>query len=367
MISRQVLFFLAFSATVNFSVFCQPKNTKVKFTRIDVSSGLSNSNVTCFTQDSKGFLWVGTADGINKYDGYKFVVYRKVLGDTTSLLDNNFNTVFTDSRGRIWASTRNRGFYYYDDNRDQFVAIQGLSRNCEVVSISEDRDKTLWIAGVTGRKSFVAYLNRKTNRWVKQSVSASNNFVYGVLHYSADEYFLALEGAGLFSWNRKTNTIRNVSDGQLNTSIRKIILDADGNVWIATRNGLSKYDPNTKKFKHFRVNPSAPQNSLIVNVIRDLELDGKYLWMATENGGVSRFELKNETFTNFTSDRHDANSVSDNSVWSVYKDRQGRIWLGTFSSGICTYDKMKYKFAELDLPMENDIVNAIWKDNSGRI
>jgi ligand-binding sensor domain-containing protein len=94
---------------------------KVKFSRIEVSSGLSNSNVNFILQDSKGFLWFGTQDGLNKFDGYTFKVYRNNPDDTASLLTNTINYIFEDSQKKNWVSTRSGGLQYYDNKLDRFV------------------------------------------------------------------------------------------------------------------------------------------------------------------------------------------------------------------------------------------------------
>ena len=99
----------------------QSPSEKLKFSRIEVGSGLSNSNVTCFLQDSRGFMWIGTRDGLNKYDGYEFKVYRNDQEDTTTLLKNHIYQLFEDSHGTIWVSTRGGGFHFYDQKLDRFT------------------------------------------------------------------------------------------------------------------------------------------------------------------------------------------------------------------------------------------------------
>jgi ligand-binding sensor domain-containing protein len=115
---------------VSCHAFCQTSMEKVKFSRIEVNSGLSNSNITCFLQDSKGFLWVGTRDGLNKYDGYEFKVYRNDQEDSTSLVKNNIYFLFEDSHKQIWVSTRGGGLHIYDSKLDRFKRIKEFSSYC---------------------------------------------------------------------------------------------------------------------------------------------------------------------------------------------------------------------------------------------
>lgn len=157
------------------TVHSQSSLEKVKFSLIDVNAGLSNSNVICMVQDSRGFLWVGTNDGLNKYDGYGFAVYRQVPGDTTGLLSNSISNLFEDSQAKLWISTPNGGFYFYDRLKDRFMVVPALSANGEIHSITEDHTKTIWVTGLMNGKVFIANLNRTTNAWEPHYLFSSND------------------------------------------------------------------------------------------------------------------------------------------------------------------------------------------------
>ncbi len=342
---------------------------KIKFSRFDVNAGLSNSNVTCFLHDSQGFLWIGTPDGLNKFDGTNFKIYRQIAGDTTGFYNNSINSIFEDHQGVLWVSTSNRGFYHYDRNLDRFIAVKELSVSGEISSISEDDNGNLWITGVWKQHGYVGMLNRETNQWEHHFAIPRNISVKGIIQESENEYWLLAWETGLYKWNRKTGTIQLATDEHsgLHNSIHKGIKDKSGNLWFATRNGLSKFDRKTNRFIHFRHDTQSPKKSLPINVVRDICLDGNYLWIGTENGGLCLMNTQTNDITIFSSDSKYPFSISDNSIWSVYKDHQNRIWIGTYSKGICVYDKMKFKFSELDVPFENDIVNAIAKDHKNRL
>src|SRR5690349_892223 len=329
------------------SVLGQSSLEKIKFSRIDVNAGLSNSNVTRILQDSRGFLWVGTTDGLNKYDGYNFSIYRQVPGDTTGMLNNSITFLFEDSEGMVWVSTANRGLYFYDRTHDRLHAVSELSANGEIINISEDKNKTLWVTGVIHQHAFVANLNRATNKWEQHPLFPSDESAYCIIQDSEDEYWIAVIRTGLFKWNRKTNAIQKIEEANLNLSFHRILQDQNNNIWLATRNGLSKLNPKTQTFTHFKADVSHPENSIPNFPIRDICLDGRYIWLGTENGGLTRMDTQAETFTHFVFDKNDPSSISDNSIWSVYKDHHGRVWVGTYSKGLCVFDKMKDKFAEL--------------------
>lgn len=345
---------------------------KVKFSRIEVGSGLSNSNVTCILQDSKGFLWFGTQDGLNKYDGYNFRIYRNNPDDTCSLLTNAINCIFEDSQKQIWVSTRSGGLHYYDPKLDRFFRISEFSTNTHIVQITEDDNKNVWITGSRYLDAFVAQLDRSTGKWKSFILFPSREPVEALLRESEDEFWIGVRRGGFLKWNKKTNTVKRYLHDSKNSEspacfdIHQILNDGKGYLWIASSEGLSKFDIKREKFTNFTANPSNP-GSLLFNPIRQLAWANGHLLLATENGGLSRMDTTTNQFTNFLFDKNDPNSLSDNSVWSVYCDHQNRIWIGTFSKGLCVIDRLQNKFSQLDIVLENDIVNAIYQDHKERI
>jgi ligand-binding sensor domain-containing protein/signal transduction histidine kinase len=350
----------------------QPTVEKVKFSRMEVGSGLSNSNVTCILQDSKGFLWFGTQDGLNKFDGYNFKVYRNNPDDTASLLTNAINCIFEDSQKKIWVSTRSGGLQYYDNKLDRFVRISEFSTNTHILQITEDDNNNVWITGNRYLDAFVAQLDRSTGKWKNFILFPSKEPVESLLKESEDEFWLGVRRGGFLKWNKRTNTVKRYLHDPENSEspacfdIHQILKDTNGYLWIASSEGLSKFEIKSEKFTNFTANPSSP-GSLLVNPIRQITWADGRLLLATENGGLSRMDTTTNQFTNFLFDKNDPNSLSDNSVWSVYRDHQNRIWIGTFSKGLCVIDKLQNKFSQLDIVLENDIVNAIYQDHKERI
>ncbi len=350
-------------------LLAQTNGEDVTFSRIEVSSGLSNSTVTCILQDTKGFLWVGTRDGLNKFDGYNFKIYRNIENDTCSLLRNNITRIFEDVQKTIWVSTRGGGLHYYDDKLDRFVRLNEFSSDCQILQITEDDEKRVWITGATNSSAFVAQLDAKTRRLSKFFLPFKQPIV-SILQESQNEFWIGVRKQGFFKWNKKTNTVQNYSSVASSSSpildIVKIIKGKNNSLWIATYQGLKKFDISKNKLTNVTYDTSAP-NDLALHPVLDIILDNDYLWVATENSGLSRVNTKTNQFTNFTFNKDYAFSLSDNTVWSVYKDRQGRIWAGTFSKGLCVIDRLQNKFSPLAISLRNDVVNSILKDHKNRI
>lgn len=353
--------------------FSQHITKDAKFRRLAENAQLSNLNITSFAQDSRGFLWVGTLDGLNRFDGYEFKTYRNIENDTTSIVKNRVETIFEDSEGTLWISTLNSGLQYYNRNTDAFIRIPEFSqRNCQVFRITEDDERNLWIGGAFNGMAFVAVRDPQTKTWEKFLLFRAAEGIYSIQQISADEYWLGSQSNGLFRWNRKTRALEQqfVHDPDNTNSlpgndIRKIVPDSHGNLWIATHDGgLCKADIKNNKFKRFttETNPALPNNT-----IRNMIADGHYLWIATENGGLSRMDMDTEELINFLYDKSNPGSIINNSIWSVHKDKQGRIWAGSFAKGVCVLDVMEDKIPMYDASLESDLVNVIFMDSKERM
>ncbi len=243
------------------------------------------------------------------------------------------------------------------------------SYDCDLNQITEDVDNNLWIAGIKWPNAFAAKLDRVTGSWKRFDIMPSKNAINSFLSESENVFWIGIAHSGFFKWRADDNSVvtylpdESDKNSIISSVFRRAIKDTRGNVWIGTEHGLSKMEIATGNFTNYTAQP----NGLLVNNILNLCLDGDYIWVGTENGGLSRLDTRTDEIRTFLNDKYDPASLADNSVHALYKDRQQRIWVGTFSKGLCVYDKLKYKFSELDIPLENDVVNAIWQDSKKRI
>lgn len=360
------------------TIICSPAlgqhiTRDAKFRRVAENIQLSNLNITTIAQDSKGFLWVGTLDGLNRFDGYEFKIYRNIEDDTTSIAENRIETIFEDSDENLWVSSVNSGLQYYNRAADAFVRVPEFTdRRCQVFRITEDSKRNLWIGGAFNGQAFVAVRDRRTRKWEKFLLFRAAEGIYSILQISENEFWLGSQSNGLFKWNKKTNVLEQQylhDPTDINSlpgnDVRRIIPDTRGNLWIATHDGgLCKFNVKDNQFTRFTTDtePALPNNT-----IRNMIADGRYLWIATENGGLSRMDVRTEELTNFLYDKTNPNSIINNSIWSVHKDRQGRIWVGSFAKGLCVLDVMEDKIPIYDPSLENDLVNVIFMDSKERM
>jgi ligand-binding sensor domain-containing protein len=275
---------------------------KVKFSRIDVNSGLSNSNITCFLHDSYGFLWIGSRDGLNKFDGYDFKIYRNDQEDSTSLLKNNIYVLFEDSRKQIWVSTRGGGLQVYDRKLDRFKRIKEFSSYCVVAHISEDQHHNLWISGVRNDHAFAAQLDRDTGKWKSYEIFPSIEPVTFLKHEKDNQFWVGVRRTGFYKWNLENNQVKKFTpdpkDPQsISNGFLRAVADDRGNLWMSTSEGVSRFNRQTEKFTNFTVANTKDHPEL--SIILDLCYDGESLWLGTENGGLLRLNTRKLTFTNF--------------------------------------------------------------------
>lgn len=355
-----------------YQAFSQTAVEKVKFSKLESAAGLSNSRVTCVLQDSDGFLWVGTDDGLNRFDGYEFKVYRNDPTDSTSLMKNSIIQIYEDDRGALWVSTANGGLHRYNNSLDNFERFREYAFDCEIRDFYEDEDY-IWVAGIKSHHAFADKLFKTTGKVAEHhTLFPSKTAVQFFSRDSDDTFWVGVRTVGFFKWNSRTNEIvKYPADAKNPNSIasdhvHKAVRDTKGNIWIGTEDGFSKFNTKSETFTNYKLSAPVKESIPLVNNVMNLCMDHDYLWLGTENGGLVRFNTVNNKSDNFVFNKHDPASLPDNSIWAIYKDHEGRIWIGTYSKGICVIDRMRDKFSEFDIPLENDIVNAIWQDSKRR-
>ena len=336
-------------------LFCSVKNLAgqsidIRFRHLTEKNGLSQGTVKCIFKDSQGYMWFGTRDGLNRYDGYRFTVFKNDPKDPSSISDNFINHIYEDSRGRLWIGTKN-GLNLYDRETDFFKKFLINDNSFQVTCIIEDREKRLWISTMTGLFLF----DEAHHKFVRFQHSSSRNSLVDdriikiALDKQGDIWIATLNGVSRF--NIKTKSFKNFqihkNDGPyiLRNMAAAVYVDAADNVWIGyIGNGLGLYDRRNDKFKLIKHDP-ANSNSLAHNEILCIAEDNeKRLWLGTQDGGLSVYNPKTGKFINHKNSSYDNSTIASNSIHSMYKDNEGNIWAGTWTQGINFYSKYTEKF-----------------------
>jgi len=326
-----------------------PQNTNLKFDQIGLEQGLSQATVYAITQDSHGFMWFGTQDGLNRYDGYSITVFRNNSSDINSLSDNTIWSLMCDKKGNLWIGTERGGLNLYNPSENKFYHYQhnekdtsSLSGNY-VNSIFEDSRGNIWIGTDKGLDLLEVHND-----------SASHNSKNSI-------YFKRL--------------LYNAVQGNLN--VKKICEDNNQNLWIATTQGLFRLNlnkfynnPSTTDFVHYLNDPSNPK-SISSNSLRSVYYARNgMLWIGTGKNGLNSLDVSSidnsdkAVFTRYIRDINNPNSISGNYVTSVYKDPfnpETNLWIGTFDGGLNLFDGKNNIF----IKYLDDTVFDIYEDDSG--
>ncbi len=378
---------------------------RIKFEHISLEHGLSQSSVLCILQDSKGFMWFGTRDGLNKYDGYDFVVYRHDPEDPHSLGGNAVWAIYEDRAGVLWIGTDGGGLDKFDRESTpgagggQFIHYRNdpddpnsLSHD-NVKVIYEDRLGMLWIGtGGGGLDRF----DRQTEEFVhyrndpNDPHSLSHDFVTSIYEDQSGMLWVGTNGGGLNRFDREKeqftryqaspddpHSLRDSYEvlADLNTlshnNVRTIYEDRSGTLWIGTGDGLDRFDRRTERFTHYQ-NDSIDPGSLSHNFVTSIYEDQLgVLWVGTNGGGLNRFDRENEQFVRYQADPDDPYSLSNDRVWSIYQDRSGILWVGTGGGGLDIFDRGTKKFAHYQTnlgdphSLSHNNVTSFYQDRSG--
>jgi PAS domain S-box-containing protein len=380
---RNIVFGLLQVASL--TAICQKQN--IRFDHIGTDQGLSQSNVICILQDSRGFMWFGTRDGLNKYDGYKFTVYKNDKHDPHSLGNNFIKALVETKNGDIWIATLGGGISRFKRERNQFTNFNHDPKNDYSISndfttsIMEDSRGNLWIGTEDGlnmydrtKNRFTRYTNNKND-----TNSLSDRYVRSIFEDSQHNLWIGTFSGGLNLFNPRNNTFTHFQHNDKNNkslscnSVYTMFEDSKHRFWIGTNGGgMNLFDKDKKEFYCYK-HEDFKDNSLSGNTVYQINEDVENnLWIGTENGGLSIFNPETGLFRNYQNDEIDNTSLSNNSVYSIYKDDRNNVWLGTFNGGInlVSADRGKFIHYKHNLQknsLSNNNILCIYEDSKKNI
>ncbi|ANH80507.1 hybrid sensor histidine kinase/response regulator [Niabella ginsenosidivorans] len=370
MMKREVVLKLLLFCCLQISNFIHaqsvPDYTKNRYFRtISIDQGLSQSTVFAIQQDRSGFIWVGTQDGLNRYDGKTFTVYRPAKEDSSSLFSSYIRSLFVDKEGMLWIGG-NKGISCYNYKTERFKNYPLPVKPGEwfISSITTDREHRIWIASNTGE---IYYRDPEQNRFVPFHYNVPGQAVANIqqLMFVSNDLLLATD-KGVCKINRISKAAGRVHPGRISARINSLLLQ-EGRLWMASESdGLFCLDLKSDQLARYVHEPQVA-NSLIDNDIRSLAVDESgNLWIGTFRG-LSIFDGQQGTFTNFEHQATGDYTLSQNSVRCIFRDRQNGMWLGTFFGGLNYYHKDDIKFNILSqntgtVLLNDQVVNIIKED-----
>jgi signal transduction histidine kinase/ligand-binding sensor domain-containing protein/CheY-like chemotaxis protein len=330
----------------------------LSFEHIGTAQGLSQSNVICSIQDSRGFMWFGTREGLNKYNGYSFTVYKNQIGDDKSLANNQVNSMIEDDKGNLWIGTWGGGLDRYDRKTDQFEHFKHHSNDPQslssdlVVSLLKDSQGAIWVGTEDGGLNrmdspgiFVHYAHRDGD-----DNGLGGNFIKMLAEDKEHRIWIATHN-GLSWLNPATGTWRRFvhSDSKpkslRSNDITSIFWDSKDRLWVGTNMGLDRLqDPLTGEFIHYP-GENLQDIGITNHLINEMTEDGDgNIWIGTENDGLVILNPTTGDVYHYRHDEIDPASLSTNSLWSIYMDTKHNMWLGSFTGGIDFVNRDSRKF-----------------------
>jgi signal transduction histidine kinase/ligand-binding sensor domain-containing protein/CheY-like chemotaxis protein len=367
----------------SYNLFGQEIN--LRFQHITSDQGLSQNTVDCILKDSRGFMWFGTWNGLNCYDGYGFTIF-KTENHTQSLSNNFVYSICEDHQANIWIATKS-GLNKLITSTNQFVRFFHNSRDNNTVSSDKinivycDHEGAIWVGTADNGLDRIEF-NSDNNQKFKithfrndpnQSNTLAGNEVNAITEDHDGNIWIGTN-TGLSKLNRKTgqfkvfrNNPANINSITYNT-VLAIYEDKSGFIWVGTMFGLNKLDPNTGNWTRFVNNPDNPKSlsHFTVNAIAE-DIEGNLL--VGTLGGLNRFNPSNNTFYRFPVNRNDDYCLNNEFINSIYADKQGNVWVGTDKGGINkfnTYQKEFGYFVQNSADrnsLSNNTINSVFEES----
>jgi signal transduction histidine kinase/ligand-binding sensor domain-containing protein/CheY-like chemotaxis protein len=332
-----LLFIVVLSCAL--SAHAQPA---IEFSHLTINEGLSQNTINCILKDSKGYMWFGTQDGLNRYDGYGIKVYKHTPQKNRIAFSNIIQTLYEDKSGNLWVGSHGGILNVYDRKNDCLIPFKAGKSNAptdisDVTCMEEDSKGNFWLGSSMG----LYLLNRETGETTlfshDQDKFLSTPIAISCLLEDKQGKLWVGTTHGLDRFDKANRSFHHIELQTPNPYINCLLEDDQDNLWIGTETiGLVRIDRSGKPvyFQH----RSGTTLSLSHNNVTALaKADDNHIWVASENG-LNFFNITNHAFSNYYHEEQQPNSLNNNSINSLLLDSSGILWVGTYSGGINIYD-----------------------------
>lgn len=328
---------------------------RLSFRKLTMQNGLSQNTVNTILKDRRGFMWFGTEDGLNRYDGYRFYVYKINRSDKASLKSSGVNLLYEDKAGNLWVGTNGGGLSKYNPDIDAFETFEqndddmSTISNNAITAIEEDRKGHLWVGTYWGLND-VDTRTMKAQRHYNSEYdsSISHNSISALAVDDKDNVWIGTAADGLnYMVSSRSQCRRYQHDpsktGSISSNnILSLAFDKQKQLWIGTYEGLERF--NDGKFERFEF----PKHALISKddqaVFSILPEGDQFLWLGIENNGVKLYDYVNKVFVPYLTNEDEANIIARESVICTYRDNSNILWLGTSTLGVVYLDRNEAAF-----------------------
>ncbi|RFM27032.1 sensor histidine kinase [Deminuibacter soli] len=354
------------------------------FRRYQVENGLSNNTVFCSAQDQAGFMWFGTRDGLNRFDGYSFKVFRNIADDSTSIGSSYIHSLKANADGSLWVGTR-KGLYLYDPITERFHAVTATAGR-DVRDIKTDAQHNLWlilgttlyryetatqqlhnypgtgnatsICITTGKDTWISTTTGTIGKYnahtdsfsfydlFKHSRPVVSKWIEKIYEAGNNQLLAGTSNQGVKLVEANTGNYEDIltyNEDKTETYVRDFVQYAPNECWIATEAGIYVYNAQSRRFTHLQKqynDPYSISDNAIYTLCRDKEGG---VWAGTYFGGLSYYPKQYTYFEKFFPS-HDTHALWGNAVREICEDRYGNLWVGTEDAGLNKLDKQTGRF-----------------------
>ena len=382
----------------------------LKFRRLDTPQGLSSSQINCIFKDSKGFVWIGTPYGLNRYDGYRVKTFYSNLRDTTTMRDNYTDRVYEDAEGQLWMR-QGMNYCVYDPNTETFErkasrALAKLGLNCNVEWLYIDSKKNIWVKDF--EKAIYCYHphakgNKITTIKMGYGINEfSPNFGISTVAEQGDRLLVVTNNGELICLNGDSGDVEWIDRWMyeasgIDSQEYRLYVDKDENIWCNVLSFVFVQEHKTKKWYTMldylatKGIEGVPSHFQVWSLLVD---DNDWLWLVCDHDAVVVIDMKNKQWKQFMNNKLDETSISDNTLRNIYRADDGSIWIGSYKNGVNQYIQSLASLKSVDLgdvttacedkvgnywvgtndqgilvynPKTGEVVKHFTKDNSGLV
>ncbi len=382
----------------------------LKFRRLDTPQGLSSSQINCIFKDSKGFVWIGTPYGLNRYDGYRVKTFYSNLRDTTTMRDNYTDRVYEDAEGQLWMR-QGMNYCVYDPNTETFErkasrALAKLGLNCNVEWLYIDSKKNIWVKDFE-KAIYCYHPHAKENKitTIKMGYGInefSPNFGISTVAEQGDRLLVVTNNGELICLNGDSGDVEWIDRWMyeacgIDSQEYRLYVDKDNNIWCNVLSFVFVQEHKTKKwytmldYLAMKGIGDVPSQLQVWNIIVD---ENDWLWLVCDHDAIVIVDMKNKQWRQFMNNKYDETSISDNTLRCIYQAEDGSIWIGSYKNGVNQYIRGLASLKSIDLgdittacedkagnywlgtndqgilvynPKTGEVVNHFTKDNSGLV
>lgn len=364
------------------------ENNDLKFENITTDDGLLHNSIKTTFQDSKGYLWIGTINGLYKYNGDTFKIYYSELGKPNTLFGNNIRTVYEDKQGVLWIGT-NKGLCIYNREKNSFNRFflnsdieESITLKADISSIYQDHLSNIWVGTSNGLYKLNSIeQNNYSHKYFSNSEnknSLSSNFVRAITQDHHNNTWIAtFNGLNKLNYVSKDSVDFSRIDHEIlkKSNISKMLIDHNNKLWIVA--GKEIYNvifKGTKVFEIQNKNFQKSNSSEIKDHYSFIHQDSKKtFWIGTINNGLIEYNSESNTFKRHRAKKNNPHYLKSNNIFNIFEDKSAVLWIGTIRGGLSKLDLQKKKIDHFNLDQSNpsslsgDLINSIYQDSQKNI